>query len=431
MNYEEAKSYILEVPKFTSKNLLQETRAFYEALGCPGLEKKIVHIAGTNGKGSVCAYLSSVYQKAGYHVAMFTSPHLVSIRERFRIDGKLISREEFTEVFERVQRLIRERKGAHPTFFELLFFMAMVYFEQHDVDVILLETGLGGRLDATNCVDKKDVCVITEIGLDHMEYLGESIREIAGEKAGIMRRGIPTVYTRRENGSEAVFKEKAAECGCPLILADLSEAENLCVGKNSIDFYLHYRYDGYVKFIVPFSALYQVENAITAIRVVETLQDKLPVALTDVQQGIAEMKWEGRMEEIRPGIYLDGAHNEDGIKAFIETVKRQSCTDNGKRLLLFSAVSDKRYHEMAKLLADSGLFSEIYLTEIGGKRKTSLEELKEGFLDQHIIVQGYEDTKDALAALLAQKKADDLAYIAGSLYLVGEIKSLLAEHIDD
>ncbi len=188
--YEKAQQYILEMPKFTKKNSLDDTRLFLEILGSPEEDKKIIHVAGTNGKGSVCAYLCSVLTKAGYRTGMFTSPHLVEMRERFRIGKTLITEERFLQGFLMVMgRLeeMREKSGKteyHPTFFELLFLMGMVIFREEKVEYIVLETGLGGRLDATNAVQTPVLTAITSIGYDHMEYLGNTIEEIAGEKRG-------------------------------------------------------------------------------------------------------------------------------------------------------------------------------------------------------------------------------------------------------
>ena len=198
MSYDEAVDYVYRIPTFTKKNTPEDTRGFYEYLDCPGeregsSQPAIVHVAGTNGKGSVCSYVSSVMIGAGYHTAMFTSPHLVDIRERFRIDGEMMRKETFLELLnfclEKVEEF-RKKNGSetyHPTYFEILFFIAMLWFEQQNVDVIVLETGMGGMRDATNVIRRPAVSVITRIGLDHMEYLGDTKEKIAQEKAGIIK----------------------------------------------------------------------------------------------------------------------------------------------------------------------------------------------------------------------------------------------------
>ena len=196
MTYREAVTYIEETPKFTKKNTLENTRAILRCLGNPQDKMKILHVAGTNGKGSVCSFLASILKAAGKRTGLFTSPHLVEINERFVVDEEQVSNEAFLEAFHRVMECIGEieREGyAHPTYFEILFLIGMVLFEQAGVEYLVMETGLGGRLDATNSVDHPIVTVITSISLDHTEYLGNTVAEIAGEKAGILKEGVPVV----------------------------------------------------------------------------------------------------------------------------------------------------------------------------------------------------------------------------------------------
>ncbi len=179
--YMEAECYINSIPKFTGKSSMEETIRFLEHLGNPAQKRKIIHVAGTNGKGSVCAYLCSILQEAGISAGMFTSPHLVTMRERFVAGGKMATEEEFLEVYHIVREKLASlppelaRESYHPSFFEFLFFMAMLFFEKKNVEYVVLETGLGGRLDATNAVQRKQLCVITSIGYDHMEYLGDTL----------------------------------------------------------------------------------------------------------------------------------------------------------------------------------------------------------------------------------------------------------------
>lgn len=425
MVYEEAESYLLTVPKFAKKNTPENTKAFLCRLGDPGREKTVIHIAGTNGKGSVCAYLSSVLQSAGYRVGMFTSPHLVTMRERFRINGELISEKNFIKYFKSVKNKIKEgipgEKNYHPTFFEMLFFMAMQYFEEENVQVILLETGLGGRLDATNSVNEKALCIITEIGLDHMEYLGGTIAEIAREKAGILRSGVPVVFADNRQEASRVIREEAQRLGCPAFFVSKRDVRNLEFHKNFIDFSYNTRYYGYIRCLLDTCALYQVENAALALCALDVLADKLPVDKKALSEGMHTMRWEGRMEEIFPGVYLDGAHNVDGICSLLEIVGRDGC--NGERFLLFSAVEEKQYRQMIGLLADSRLFNKICVTEIRNARGLSGQTLETAFRDagaERVTV--FNESASGLKELLAERRQEDKIYIAGSLYLAGEIK---------
>ena len=216
--YGAAVDYINATPKFTTKNSMEDTARFWAQLGYPAKNSKNLHIAGTNGKGSVCAYLCSVLRKAGISCGMFTSPHLVSMRERFVINGEMVSEEDFLYAFRVVMGEVKRLATSyHPTFFELLFFMAMTLFEKYGVEYVVLETGLGGRLDATNVVEEKKLCVITSIGYDHMEYLGETLAQIAGEKAGIMRAGVPVVYPERQEDVTRVMEEYAKKIGAEIV----------------------------------------------------------------------------------------------------------------------------------------------------------------------------------------------------------------------
>ena len=190
MNYTEAVEYVLSVPKFTTKNKLENTVELMERLGRPDRKMKIVHVAGTNGKGSVCAYLSSIFESAGKKVGLFTSPHLVKINERFQINNQPISDELFLKSYEKVWEVIQDmvKDGFyHPTYFEILFALCMVAFEREQVEYVILETGLGGRLDATNIVEHPIATILTSISLDHTEILGDTVEKIAWEKAGILK----------------------------------------------------------------------------------------------------------------------------------------------------------------------------------------------------------------------------------------------------
>lgn len=428
--YGAAVNYINATPKFTTKNSREDTARFWERLGSPSKNRKILHIAGTNGKGSVCAYLCAVLRKAGISCGMFTSPHLVSMRERFVINGEMVSEAEFLEAFLVVMGKVKRLASSyHPTFFELLFFMAMVLFEKHDVEYVVLETGLGGRLDATNVVEDKKLCILTSIGYDHMEYLGESLPQIAGEKAGILRPGVPVVYPQGQEDVDRVIEEYAKKIGAKTFPVGKAAIKEINIGHKTIDFSLHLHYYDYIGFTVSTSALYQVENAALAASAIALLEDER-ITVSALRDGIREMVWEGRMEEILPSIYLDGAHNVDGIRAFLETVKRHSCT--GRRILLYSTVRDKQYERTAALLAQAALFDEIWLVPMQGERALPLAKLTDTFGQYTgFDKKAYETLDMAFSELLTQKNDGDKVYIVGSLYLAGEVKALLRRFGND
>ena len=428
--YGAAVDYINATPKFTTKNSMEDTARFWERLGYPAKDSKVLHIAGTNGKGSVCAYLCSVLRRAGISCGMFTSPHLVSMRERFVINGEMASEDDFLYAFGVVMGEVRRLATAyHPTFFELLFFMAMVLFEKYGVEYTVLETGLGGRLDATNVVEEKKLCIITSIGYDHMEYLGETLSQIAGEKAGIMRPGVPVVYPERQEEVSRVIEERAEKIGAKTFPIGKAAIKEINIGHKTIDFSLHLHYYDYIGFTVSTSALYQVENASLAVCALTLLDDRR-ITLSALRGGIREMVWEGRMEEILPSVYLDGAHNVDGIQAFLETVKQHSCT--GRRILLYSTVRDKQYARVAALLVQADLFDEVYLVPLQGERALPLAKLTDCFRQYTGFDRKAFETLDAaFAELIAHKKDGDEVYIVGSLYLAGEVKALLRRFEND
>ena len=406
--------------------------------------------------------MNSVLIEAGYEVGMFTSPHLVSVRERMRINQHLISEQEFAEVFDKLNEQINlynesireisnkdrdeqmnivayeenEYLNYFPTFYEFLFFMAMLYFESQNLDVIILETGLGGRLDATNVIDAPKVAVITEIGKDHMEYLGDTFEKIAGEKAGIIKKGSRVVYSGNRQESARVIERKAGEQGTLCKCVEKLEKHDYRFVDKKIDFSFFSRYYGYIPIRLNTCAIYQIENANVALTALEELELDIPKEA--MQKGMEKCKWEGRMEEILPGVYLDGAHNEDGIDAFIASVKERSC--QGKRWLLFSAVADKEYRNMKEKLISSGLFSYIYAAPLKTARGIAKEELENIFADCKIKASDNSEYKleniatdqkvrisdsayAGLQEILSLKMEKDQVYVTGSLYLVGEIKS--------
>ena len=427
MTYSEAEEYLFGIPKFTSKNEPEKTKAFLEELGDVSTLIPTVHVAGTNGKGSVCAYLRSALMENGLKVGLFTSPHLVSTCERFMIDNEMIAEREFVNVFSYIREELsefRKKDGFsdyHPTFFEYLFFMAVVWFKEKRPDVIILETGLGGRLDATNSISSPKVSVITEIGLDHCEYLGNTKELIAGEKAGIIKAGVPIVHVSRNESWDKVIEDKALEMGSPSYAVSDSIIKNLETSDAGIDFSMQSLYDGFVKISLNTKAFYQTENAAVAFRTLEVLSELLPNKLSTKKcvDGLAKMVWPGRMEALSSGLIIDGAHNEDGIEAFLSSVSKDG---KEKRVLLFGAVSDKNIEEVAKKIVSSRLFDEIYVTPLSSYRSADLERLSGAFGSGNVIpVSG---VSEGIKSVLSKKAENTGLYAAGSLYLVGEIKAL-------
>lgn len=430
--FEEAKAYLDDTPRFTTKNTMEDARAFLHRLGDPDRKMKIIHVAGTNGKGSVCAYMRSILEAAGYRVAVFTSPHLSDIRERFVVEGEMVSKEDFLRAFLHIYDLLDWEKlegaeaeeGYHPLYFEYLFFIAMVLFPEKKPDFCILETGLGGRLDATNFISKKELAVITHISLDHVEYLGNTVEMIAREKAEIMQAGAETVFWDSGPSVTAVFEEKAAALGISAHSVSNQDYRFLKFNKKSIDFSVRTGYYGYISLTLRSIASYQMENAALAVRAIEVLDRGRTVTETHMRQGVESCFWAGRMEEILPEVYVDGAHNEDGIRAFLESVSLDGV--RGNRSLLFSVVKDKDYDKMVEKLVRAGLFSRIAIVQMQTGRALELNCLKSVF-DRYpdCCCSVYDNVTVALQELLHSREPDGRVYIAGSLYLAGEIKELL------
>ena len=426
-NYEEIVQYLLSIPKFSSKNEASHTKNLLERLGSPQKVFSIIHVAGTNGKGSVCAYVNSVLCEAGKRVGMFTSPHLVCINERFRIQGEPVPDETIVRAFEKVKPVMdaMEKEGLnHPTFFETMLALGMVIFREANVEWLLLETGMGGRLDATNVVTPK-LTAITSIGMDHMEYLGNTLEEIAGEKAGIIKEKVPVVFVEGAEEVNSVICQKAEEFHAPLYPVSRKQVKTLKKDNKTIAFFVENRYYESVSLTLSTIGDYQVENALLAHKLLELTGEEIPKEA--FESGFRKAYWPGRMEEVLTGVYLDGAHNEPGIRAFLETIKGQP--KKGKRSLLFAVIRDKAYPEMIREICKEGSFDYIVVTQFADTRAANGEKTAELFRKYGRFgrdsVRFIEETEAAWHEILREKKAQDEIYCTGSLYFIGTIKAIL------
>lgn len=427
-NYEEAVEYLCRIPRFHSTHSLERIADFLTRMGQPDRQMEIVHIAGTNGKGSTSAYLAGLLEQAGKKVGLFTSPHLTDIRERFCINGKMISKELLTEATVFIQKQLQSAENEYqPCFFDMMFFIGMYVFAKEQVDILVLETGLGGRLDATNAVQQKALTLITHIGLDHTEYLGSTIEEIAAEKAGIMRTKTPCIVGMHNEAVARIFLKKAAELDSPCRILDKAVCCCQRLYEKSVAFSYFSSYYGTVPIQLSTSAWYQAENVCLALAGMENLVEQGILAAEalsadKIKKALFDTNWAGRMEEILPGVFLDGAHNTDGIAAFLESAERDGC--KGSRRLIFSAVSDKEYGKMLQMILQSGLFTEVIVTEISGERKVEAEKLFEvakAAANRDTPI-GKKDLQEAVSSALEARQQQDYIYIVGSLYLVGQVR---------
>ena len=433
--YEEAVAYLLDIPKFTKKNTMEDTKSFLKELNLPLKDKKIIHVAGTNGKGSVCYYLNNLLQSAGKSTALFTSPHLVDVRERFLIDGKMVSKEQFFSAFCKVYDRVLSKfndplEGYHPTFFEFLFFMAMVLFNVEETEYIILETGLGGMLDATNSIEEKALTAITKIGLDHTEYLGNTIKEVTLQKAGILRKDTKVLYFGYDKESAVAIEESAGKIGAICHPINKNLWKDIKFRNKSIDFSYNSRYYDYIAITVSGIAAYQIENVSMALSALEMLleREEMPEPWV-ICETIRNTVWQGRMEEVLPDVFLDGAHNENGIDAFLDSVRS---TGACKKSLLFTMVSDKDYKAGIRKIVQSGLFERIVVTTLENSRALCVQEILQSFNEygrNDIVV--IDDVKQAFLMLEETKAEDEKIFVAGSLYLVGRIKEIIGRNQND
>ncbi|MBQ1492589.1 MAG: bifunctional folylpolyglutamate synthase/dihydrofolate synthase [Blautia sp.] len=418
---EEAATYIEETRGFTTKHNIDHTRLCLRRLGSPEKSFQVIHVAGTNGKGSVCAFLDQIYRCAHYRCALFSSPHLVDVRERFLVEGRKASKEAFLDAFREVKRVsvqMEEEGWGHPSFFEFLFLMGMVLFQRAGVSLVLLETGMGGGRDATTAVENPLACVVTSISLDHMAYLGDTIQKIAAEKAGIFVPKVPAIFwADQEEASEVLFA-RAKELDCPAYPVSKKEA---------------YVYPGYPlrflwegqEYTLSFFGRYQAENALLALRTVKVLSSIFPVPKKAVNQGLFLTRWPGRMEQLLPGVFVDGAHNREGVERFIESALELLA---GRRaVLLFAAMQDKEVEKMVLLLKEGLRPAKVILTQVEDGRAYPAHLLQE------LFGEGYheEDPFRAFALALKEKGEDALLFCVGSLYLVGVIENLVGGMSDD
>lgn len=429
MTYKEAVDYIYSVPKFTTKNKPENTEELLNRLGRPERNMKLIHVAGTNGKGSVCAFTSAMLVAGGKKTGLFISPHLIKINERFQINNTPVSDEVFLRAYEEVAEIIKGMVAdgfAHPTYFEILFGVAMVIFRDAQVEYVVLETGLGGRLDATNVIEHPIVVILTSISLDHTEILGDTIDKIAWEKAGIIKEGVPVIYDGHDRAAEKVICEMAAKKHAQAIGLHDNMYEILDRSDKSIDFTLNAMYYGKRKITVPYIAQYQVRNSSLALMAMEMIDPKHEIFFETRIDAIAHTTWQGRMETVLPGVIVDGAHNADGVHEFVRTLK--SVKEGRRIVMLFSAVVEKDYEKMVETICATKKLSEVVVTEIKGDRIVPAEKLSEVFRKYtDVTVTAVPDIKDAFGMAM-DKRGDGLLFCVGSLYLVGEVKEIIEEN---
>lgn len=425
MTYKECVEYVLSIPLFATKLGTDNLSQILEIMGNPEKEYPVIHIAGTNGKGSTCLFLASMLQKEGFRVGVFTSPHLVCINERIRINDTIISDDDFLEMYSQVMEyveLAKERGIAHPSFFEFVFLMAAQYFAKQKVDYVIFETGMGGRLDATNVV-LPCVSVITSVGLDHTQFLGNTLDKIAYEKAGIIKSNTPVVYFNRNNIATDVIASYAKKMGAPLYFVENKQYKIEKITEKTIDFSFDSGYDRYSSLQIKKTALYQVENAILALRVMELLFEQInkDLDIDLIKAGLLSMTWPCRMQEVEPHVFVDGAHNEEAIEAFCKTL--EILFPEEQKVLLFAVSKDKDYQSMIERLCKIS-YEEIVVVRYEGDRAAELAAVEETF--RHFSgskITTCQNIRDGFVYAKSHVR-DQFLFCVGSLYLAGDLLTL-------
>ncbi|HEY2329078.1 MAG TPA: folylpolyglutamate synthase/dihydrofolate synthase family protein, partial [Verrucomicrobiae bacterium] len=356
MTYAEAIQFLYGLQMFGANFGLETTRKLAALAGNPQEKLRFIHVAGTNGKGSTCAMLESVYRAAGLRVGLFTSPHLVSFRERIQVNRQLIPESELVRLVEEFQPLLKEFSAdQHPTMFEAVTVMALKFFAEQKCGLVIWETGLGGRLDATNIVTPL-ASVITNIALDHEQWLGNTLEKIAAEKAGIIKPGVPVTTAAREPEVLRVIEEVAREKNAPLTRIQNSKfkiqnSEPSLLGEH------------------------QKLNATLAVATVEVLQKQIPVAEKNIRTGLAQVNWPGRLQLVtQPGgrkILLDGAHNVAGAEALRAVLEKEFA--GIRPVLIFGALADKNWPDICRRLAP--LADKIFTVPVASERTAGAREL--------------------------------------------------------
>jgi dihydrofolate synthase/folylpolyglutamate synthase len=403
----------------TAKYGLERITTLLAALGNPELLPRIVHVAGTNGKGSTCAMIESGLRAAGLRTGLFTSPHLVEPTERIRIDGSPVSDALFTTAFDQVHRCAEELLDGgtidfHPTYFETVTAMAFLLFQAMKTEATVLEVGLGGRLDATNVV-RPELCVITPVDFDHEALLGKSLEAIAGEKAGILKPGVPAVFAAQRPEAQQILDRCAAGLAIDVTwAAEKWTVENLEYSARGSTFTAH---DGRTMRIeCPLAGAHQAGNALVAMAAL----DRLGVATSAIERGIAAARWPGRLDHVAqsPEIILDGAHNPAGARALADYIER--FYSGSHVVLVYGAMRDKAVEEMTGILFPHA--DEIIATAPRQSRAVDPATIQ-GFSD-HPKVRNAPDLAAALR-MARSGPTDRVIFITGSLFLVGEAMALL------
>lgn len=420
MLYEEARVYLETISKYGSVLGLESIRELLDRLGNPQKNLRFVHVAGTNGKGSILAYCSTILSEAGYKVGRYISPTVMEYRERFQINGIYISEEELGELTEQVKNAVEQMEAEgmiSPTVFEIETAIAFLYFAKQNCEMVVLETGLGGCLDATNIVEHVKVCVFASISRDHMGFLGDTLTEIAEKKAGIIKPGAVVVTVPQCSEVMEVLRKTAREKGCPFILA---EPEKLGLINQTLDGQ-EFDYKEYRGLKIPLLGRYQLENVCTALEVIRVLKESgMKIPESSIRTGLASTVWPGRFQVIRrePLVIVDGAHNVDAVRRLIENIELYL---KGKKIIAIMGVfKDKEYPVMVQMIAP--YLDSVYTINLPNEERTLPKEvLKEEFEKYQVRTETADGYIDAMEKAGKGQTDDQVIVGFGSLSYLGEM----------
>lgn len=430
MNYQETVAYLYRaLPMFSRtgadaiKKDLTNTRALCEKIGNPQHQFKTIHVAGTNGKGSVSHMLAAILRQNGYNTGLYTSPHLYDFRERIKVNGNMITEEFVTRFTEKMRSAIEE---IQPSFFEITVAMAFEYFATQKVDVAVIETGLGGRLDSTNII-VPEVAVITNIGMDHMNILGDSIEEIAREKAGIIKKDTPVVIGESDPRTTTIFTETAAGKNAPIVFADREMYnDNFRQGHYLLEADILNNRQEKTTYHLDLPGIYQVKNLITVLATVKELQKTgWKIQGNETKTALASVKkltgFHGRWEVIHehPMVVLDVGHNKDGIKQVSEQIE---LTDYHRLHIIIGMVKDKDVSAVIDLLPREASY---YFTKAQIPRALPEEALAALAHQKGYSGTAYPDVNSALRAALTRADKKDMILICGSVFIIAEVNKKL------
>ena len=419
MNYEEALAYIHNVEWYGKKPGLHRMLWLLDRMGNPHKELKFVHVAGTNGKGSTCAMISSVLKEAGYKTGMFTSPYIHVFNERIQINGQMISNEDLVEIVTFVKGFIDEIEEK-PTVFEIITLIGMEYFKRQQCDIVVLEVGIGGLLDSTNVIELKEAAVITSIGFDHTGMLGNTIEEIAKQKAGIIKENTDVVFWNKDVAASEIVKEVCERTNSTLYVPDYEELKSVSMNLTGQTF----DYNNYKNLRIPLVGSYQLENAAIALTVIEVLQKKgYEIEEKHIYEGLSKAGWIGRFEVIstKPVIIVDGSHNPPGMKATAESLKAHF---KGQKItFIIGVMADKELGEMMPYILP--LAKEFLTVTPDNPRAMKAEKLAKYLRNAGAKAESFETVEVACKEAVNRAGKSGVVCALGSLYLVDEVTRVM------